>query len=182
MFHRTLLTLLLTPPILALTFPWEFSQLTPSEALSNPAYNFGPSTAPSPRQCKTMPGDADWPSAADWESFNTTLGGVLLKPRPLASVCYYGETYDARTCEQLKRNWVDKALQSFSPTPTLTAHVANSPQRRRPNKYHVAMGLGEFMHTHTLRKLDVHPGRLARVRGECDERPPRPARGEFRAE
>jgi hypothetical protein len=103
--------LLLSPPVLALNFPWELDQLTDHESISNPAYRFGPSNTSSPKQCKTIPGDPDWPTDAAWSAFNATLGGVLLKPQPLGSVCYYGPSYSPQLCASLQQNWASAALQ-----------------------------------------------------------------------
>ena len=57
--------------------------------------------------CRCFPGDACWPSTADWHAFNQTVGGKLIKNIPLASVCHQSEygSYDAKKCDDLKSNW-----------------------------------------------------------------------------
>jgi hypothetical protein len=57
--------------------------------------------------CRCFPGDACWPSTADWHAFNQTVRGKLIKNFPLASVCHRSEygSYDAKKCEDLKSNW-----------------------------------------------------------------------------
>ena len=59
-------------------------------------------------ECKTFPGDANWPSDEVWHSFNRTLNGALLKPAPLASVCYNNTSYnnfDTAKCEAISSAW-----------------------------------------------------------------------------
>jgi len=103
---------LLAATALAFNFAFEDTQLTEAETLDYPAIRFGGPDNPAPREeCRTIPGDDDWPSDAAWAQFNETLGGVLLKPAPLAAPCYEGPLYDAARCEQLKRSWSSIAMQ-----------------------------------------------------------------------
>ena len=96
----------------AINFDWENIQLDRSEASSYPAIRFADQPPVTPRStCKTIPGDADWPSEAEWARFNDTLDGVLLKPRPLATPCYEGEEHNSTRCEELQRTWANMALQ-----------------------------------------------------------------------
>jgi hypothetical protein len=63
---------------------------------------------PENRECKVFPGDADWPSGEAWTIFNATLNGALLKPAPLASVCYNNTAYNnfaGSECESLSSKW-----------------------------------------------------------------------------
>ena len=105
--HRYLYSLLLFLRwTLALNFPFENIQLTDAETADYPAIRFGSLTSPAPeKECRVIPTDSDWPTEAEWARFNTTLGGVLLKPAPLAAPCYDGPLYDAAKCTQLKRAW-----------------------------------------------------------------------------
>lgn len=59
------------------------------------------------QKCRCFPGDACWPSTADWHAFNQTVGGKLIKNIPLASVCHRSEygLYDAKKCNDLKSIW-----------------------------------------------------------------------------
>ena len=113
MFMQTLITLLLATRAFALNFDWERDQLTEVEATSNRVtrFKYKDRSTVSHEGCKVIPGDDDWPSEEDWASFNATLGGVLLKPKPLASVCYAGEGYDAARCNELKSSWAGMNLQ-----------------------------------------------------------------------
>lgn len=68
----------------------------------------GAKIVPKNIECKVFPGDADWPSDATWNNFNATLNGTLLKPPPLASVCYTNTTYNnfaSSECESLSAKW-----------------------------------------------------------------------------
>jgi hypothetical protein len=107
----TILALLLPPKTYAINFDWERDQLTESKALTDKAFQFGSSNATPLNGCRTIPGDEDWPTEADWSVFNDTLGGVLLKPKPLASICYSRPNYNAQRCSQLKQTWSDMNLQ-----------------------------------------------------------------------
>ncbi|KAH7072254.1 FAD/FMN-containing isoamyl alcohol oxidase-like protein MreA [Paraphoma chrysanthemicola] len=127
MLPTIFITLFLPLHILALNFAWERDQLSDTDAQAHPALRFAAaSNATAKKQCKTVPGDADWPSEQDWNAFNETLGGVLLKPRPLASVCYEGDGYDARKCESLKANWAGMNLHSDDPTSIMSQWASGS--------------------------------------------------------
>ncbi|KAF2713178.1 FAD-binding domain-containing protein, partial [Pleomassaria siparia CBS 279.74] len=146
MLRLCLFPLLLLPCTLAVNFAWENIQLDPSESLIYPAIRFAdPSPSRPTPPCKTIPGDLDWPSEEEWVRFNDTLGGVLLKPRPLAAVCYAGSAYDGEKCDEVTRGWGSTKLQYF----------------RRPNIDHVPMGVGKRLCTHIRPKLDLHTRWLA---------------------
>lgn len=58
-------------------------------------------------QCRCFPGDACWPSKADWDLFNTTLGGKLVATTPIAASCHdsaFGP-YDSQRCAKLRSVW-----------------------------------------------------------------------------
>ncbi|KAH7371155.1 hypothetical protein BKA66DRAFT_424670, partial [Pyrenochaeta sp. MPI-SDFR-AT-0127] len=134
--------------IFALNFDWERNQLSEFETIDNSVIRFGsstPSTAPK-NDCKVVPGDLGWPSEEDWASFNETLGGALLKPKPLGSVCYAGEGYSAAQCQTLKSNWAGMNLQ----------YVKTIRQ--------VAMGIRKHLCTYFAAKFDVYTRRLSSLR------------------
>jgi hypothetical protein len=56
------------------------------------------------QDCKCFPGDACWPSEVEWEKFNATVGGRLIKTVPLGSPCH-DPTYDAALCKDLTEQW-----------------------------------------------------------------------------
>lgn len=93
-------------------FGFENVQLTESDTLQYPAIRFGDGSQPVPQhECRYTPEDEKWPSDAEWARFNETLGGVLLKPPPLAISCYAGPLYDAVKCANLQRDWRNMAQQ-----------------------------------------------------------------------
>jgi hypothetical protein len=82
------------------------------------------STAHGQARCKVYPGDPAWPKPNEWEQLNKTLGGVLIKGVPQASVCYFNGTtsHDEAACSKLTANWTssyfqdDDPIEMFSPT------------------------------------------------------------------
>jgi hypothetical protein len=58
--------------------------------------------------CKSIPGDAGWPSAEKWNALNKTVGGRLIATVPLPSVCHlqpFG-TFDEEKCAAMKTAWL----------------------------------------------------------------------------
>lgn len=60
--------------------------------------------------CRNLPGDAGWPSAAEWNKFNSTVGGRLVATIPLGSPCHE-PTYVAAECASLQSQWLEPQLQ-----------------------------------------------------------------------
>lgn len=59
--------------------------------------------------CKSIPGDAAWPSTDVWNALNETVNGRLIATVPLPSVCHlepFG-TYNEDACTALKTAWLD---------------------------------------------------------------------------
>ena len=113
MMLSNLIILLFTVRAYALNFEWERDQLTQAEKAGLHAIRSTSRRAdiPTPRGCKVIPGDVDWPSDEQWAAFNRTLGGALLKPKPLASACYTGPDYNTAKCEQLRSSWTGMSMQ-----------------------------------------------------------------------
>lgn len=61
-------------------------------------------------KCRCFPGDACWPSSADWSAFNATIDGTLIATVPLAQPCHDPE-YNAETCDNLRNNWLKPEQQ-----------------------------------------------------------------------
>jgi len=61
--------------------------------------------------CKCLPGDACWPSTAEWSQLNATVGGRLIATVPLGQVCH-DPSYNASVCNYVKAQWNDAAIQS----------------------------------------------------------------------
>ncbi|KAI1974981.1 hypothetical protein LOZ51_002484 [Ophidiomyces ophidiicola] len=51
-------------------------------------------------------GDACWPNAHEWNSFNSSISGSLIRSFPSAAVCH-GERYDEAQCTVATDNWVN---------------------------------------------------------------------------
>lgn len=98
---------------LSYNFPFEAIQLTDRDVLNNPSIAFGDILNPevSDAPCKTYPGDADWPSEGQWQGFNATLEGALIKPTPIPAPCYAGQQYDALSCTRIQQQWVNSSIQ-----------------------------------------------------------------------
>jgi hypothetical protein len=81
------------------------------------------STVHGQARCKVYPGDPAWPKPGEWEQLNKTLGGVLIKGVPQASVCYFNGTtsHNEAACDKLAANWtssytqVEDPIEMFSP-------------------------------------------------------------------
>ena len=94
----------LMQPMQAVKFPFETTQLSVADVVTNPSVEFGDAshvTDYSGATCKAFPCTEDWPTEEQWSALNGTIDGVLLKPLPLASVCYAGQVYDATRCTYL---------------------------------------------------------------------------------
>lgn len=63
-------------------------------------------------QCKCYSDNACWPSQADWNALNTTVGGALLNALPPAAPCHYTmngtKTYNAAECETVNALYTDE--------------------------------------------------------------------------
>ncbi|KAF4923471.1 FAD-linked oxidoreductase hmp9 [Colletotrichum viniferum] len=59
--------------------------------------------------CNCTPSDTCWPSLSEWESFNQTISGKLIRTVPLASVCYKSEpNYNEDSCNtEIIRGFTD---------------------------------------------------------------------------
>ncbi|KAJ7451951.1 FAD binding domain protein [Mycena latifolia] len=76
------------------------------------------------RSCKTIPGDATWPSPAVWNSFNDSLGGRLIRTVPIAQSCH-APTYDASQCAEVKSQWHLSTFHAKSSSSMMTPFFAN---------------------------------------------------------
>ncbi|OSS43294.1 hypothetical protein B5807_12134 [Epicoccum nigrum] len=68
------------------------------------------------RSCKTTPNDSSWPSSADWNSFNNTINGSLLRTIPVASACWSGNPFGSTVpCEVATDKWSNGTWHSQQP-------------------------------------------------------------------
>ncbi|KAF8429694.1 FAD binding domain-containing protein [Tirmania nivea] len=82
------------------------------------------SVVPQSGSCKCVPTDACWPSHSEWDAFNKTVGGSLIRNVPLGSPCH-DPNYDAVECQRLRDNWVQSSLHDESSTSMMTPYWAN---------------------------------------------------------
>lgn len=65
-------------------------------------------------QCRCFPGDDCWPSAKEWDHFNTTLDGKLVATVPLAAACHdsqFGVDFSTTECSTLREGWTSPENQ-----------------------------------------------------------------------
>lgn len=60
--------------------------------------------------CKCFPGDACWPSTAEWSALNATVEGRLIATVPLGSPCH-DPGYDEEQCAYLQEQWTYTGIQ-----------------------------------------------------------------------
>ncbi|ETS76420.1 hypothetical protein PFICI_11807 [Pestalotiopsis fici W106-1] len=80
-------------------------------------------------QCRAFPGSDDWPSSADWDAFNKTVGGKLIATVPVASPChdtFPGVEHDAEECARVQDNWARPAFHDETTHSTMAAFWANN--------------------------------------------------------
>lgn len=72
--------------------------------------------APMKRAAKTFcrPGQLCWPSTLEWNAFNATIGGKLIKVIPWGSPCFAsGPTgYDKAQCEAISAVYLDGVVRA----------------------------------------------------------------------
>ncbi|KAI8629042.1 FAD/FMN-containing isoamyl alcohol oxidase MreA [Xylariaceae sp. FL1651] len=79
--------------------------------------------------CRCFPGDACWPTEETWSSFNSSVGGKLIRTVPIGSVCHDPQ-YDEEACEAVKARWMDPDIHiesSHSVQAGLFAHASCDP-------------------------------------------------------
>lgn len=82
-------------------------------------------------RCRCFPGDACWPSPAEWASFNETLGGRLIATVPLASPCHDDDfggvsRYDADRCAAIRARWGQPELHDGTTHSPMTFFFGNA--------------------------------------------------------
>nr|L7WR40.1 RecName: Full=FAD-linked oxidoreductase notD'; AltName: Full=Notoamide biosynthesis cluster protein D'; Flags: Precursor [Aspergillus versicolor]AGC83575.1 oxidoreductase [Aspergillus versicolor] len=61
-----------------------------------------PSSFDGDRYCRCQPGEACWPSLADWQALNMSIQGTLVEVRPIGHVCHE-PTYNKADCERVSK-------------------------------------------------------------------------------
>ncbi|KAM3079449.1 hypothetical protein ACMFMG_005880 [Clarireedia jacksonii] len=86
-----------------------------------------------------MPSELCWPSASDWNSFNETINGRLIRSVPPASVCYPAESnYNVTACEYVLSHWNTSVFHSADPVSVASPWTNNTCNPIYPNGTSVA--------------------------------------------
>lgn len=64
--------------------------------------------------CRTQPGDADWPTHAQWEALNKQLGGRLVPVVPSAQACRRLQCTEAQWLSGLFRADIPGSMNAVS--------------------------------------------------------------------
>jgi hypothetical protein len=64
-------------------------------------------------ECRTFPGDPNWPTAHDWAVLNKTVSGRLIRTIPIGSVCHI-PNYSSTACSAVQAEWHDPSLHYFT--------------------------------------------------------------------
>lgn len=69
-----------------------------------------------------IPGQACWPTTAEWQAFNKTLGGALKATVPWAKPCFQGNaynvSYNAAQCSYIEAHYADNPVLGPQNTPS----------------------------------------------------------------
>ncbi|KAI0413623.1 putative FAD-dependent isoamyl alcohol oxidase [Xylaria grammica] len=77
--------------------------------------------------CRSIPGDADWPSSEHWTALNTTVQGRLIQTVPQASICHTSPFagFDADACSTLQSTWALTETYEVKPAEFMNAYYQN---------------------------------------------------------
>lgn len=67
-----------------------------------------------PLFCRCQPGQACWPSEANWAALNASIDGNLVKVQPLGTPCHV-PSYDGARCEEVLATANYSAFRSSQP-------------------------------------------------------------------
>ncbi|KAF9062601.1 hypothetical protein BDP27DRAFT_1368717 [Rhodocollybia butyracea] len=74
--------------------------------------------------CKCFPGDRCWPSTAEWDAFNTTVGGRLIATVPLGRPCH-DPFFSPDICRSLQGEWQHEEIHYNSSSSVMAPFFAN---------------------------------------------------------
>ncbi|KAF9163198.1 hypothetical protein DFQ26_002855 [Actinomortierella ambigua] len=66
-------------------------------------------------QCRCRSNQPCWPSAADWASLNTTVGGRLISTQPIGRPCHHLD-YDKKACEAVHQGYHNATWRGDQPS------------------------------------------------------------------
>ncbi|KAI1863000.1 hypothetical protein JX265_009046 [Neoarthrinium moseri] len=75
--------------------------------------------------CKCYPSDTCWPSSADFNTLNETVGGRLIETLPIGSPCH-DPNYNAKDCIDLQQQWRSELLHLSSSSSVMQPFFANN--------------------------------------------------------
>ncbi|KAK3301204.1 FAD binding domain-containing protein [Chaetomium fimeti] len=84
-----------------------------------------PHSRPHNASCRYLPTDAGWPTRADWDRLNNTVGGKLMRGEPLAQSCY-PSFEDAAKCAQVRDGWGSNSLYYDDPVAVMSPFWLNN--------------------------------------------------------
>jgi hypothetical protein len=85
-----------------------------------------PANSSATKQCKAVPGTAEWPSSTDWTNLNKTVNGRLLQPAPPAAACHKDHpSYSLTACASLKLGWWFSGWHDQHPTSSMWQNYNN---------------------------------------------------------
>ncbi|RAL00768.1 FAD-dependent oxidoreductase [Aspergillus ibericus CBS 121593] len=93
-------------------------------AVTASATAIGSRSSTNTTNCRCFPGDACWPSLSEWDQFNQTIDGRLIKTIPLGKPCH-APNYDASVCAVLKEEWTEPELHYTSSSSIMAPWFAN---------------------------------------------------------
>ncbi|KAK2033867.1 FAD binding domain-containing protein [Colletotrichum zoysiae] len=90
----------------------------------------GPAALPARQtdaDCRCFPGDACWPTAADWDAFNKTVSGRLIATVPIGAPCHDSSfgAYDEAKCTALQNVWSKAETHIQTSSSVMAAFFAN---------------------------------------------------------
>ncbi|KAL1857573.1 hypothetical protein VTK73DRAFT_8036 [Phialemonium thermophilum] len=65
-------------------------------------------------RCRCRPDEPCWPSSADWQALNASIGGALEAVRPVGYVCH-DPTYNNASCVSVAKSFTDSAWRASQP-------------------------------------------------------------------
>ncbi|KAK1590108.1 FAD binding domain-containing protein [Colletotrichum navitas] len=77
--------------------------------------------------CRCYPGDACWPTAANWDAFNQTIGGRLIATVPIGAPCHDSSfgAYNEAECTALQNVWSQAETHIKTSSSVMAAFFAN---------------------------------------------------------
>ncbi|KAL5361115.1 hypothetical protein BJX96DRAFT_185121 [Aspergillus floccosus] len=78
--------------------------------------------------CRCQIGEPCWPSQAEWKALNDSVGGSLIRVRPVGEVCH-GSAFDAEKCEEVRARTNDAAWRVSQPGALAWTNWETLPER-----------------------------------------------------